>query len=268
MDYINLLHRDAEIQKRMEALKNPLKDVFKAPLPLLPPMDLEPATSSANSFRPTAMSQLPTAPTSATTTTVTHTTSLPPTAPTSAQSTAQAQPQLVITTRPVLRVTPPTTLYQYFPKHYRPLYREQQLPVSHDVAALILQWVAGLWAEELGFVDAIHTAHLAHFLYKARGFDNPWCLLQAYNTAVCLIDSWMAYQQYAQPPKIADIQPIYLQYHSETDRPVPLLCRHNFSAQWNFLPLGLLPPTGLPSDRPSLIARQLPPHGVNPLSPL
>uniref|UniRef100_A0A915KBU4 Uncharacterized protein n=1 Tax=Romanomermis culicivorax TaxID=13658 RepID=A0A915KBU4_ROMCU len=95
-------------------------------------------------------------------------------------------------------------LYQYFRDHYHTVYQELQPPVSPAIAVLILRWVAGLWAEELGIVDAVHTAHFTVFLYEARSLDNPSCLLQAYNTAVGLIDSWMAYPQYSpfqQPQK-------------------------------------------------------------------
>uniref|UniRef100_A0A915IUD8 Uncharacterized protein n=1 Tax=Romanomermis culicivorax TaxID=13658 RepID=A0A915IUD8_ROMCU len=52
-------------------------------------------------------------------------------------------------------------LYQYFHTHYGPMYQEPQLPISPEVAVLILQWVAGLWAEELGVVNTNHTAHSA-----------------------------------------------------------------------------------------------------------
>uniref|UniRef100_A0A915J8T6 Uncharacterized protein n=1 Tax=Romanomermis culicivorax TaxID=13658 RepID=A0A915J8T6_ROMCU len=99
--------------------------------------------------------------------------------------------------------------------------------------------VAGIWAEELGIVDAVQTAHFALFIYEAGCLDNPSCLIQAYKTAMGLIDSWMVYPQhmpFLQLPKSADIHAIFLQYHRDMDCPVPLLHHHNFLMHWNLLP--------------------------------
>uniref|UniRef100_A0A915JT68 Uncharacterized protein n=1 Tax=Romanomermis culicivorax TaxID=13658 RepID=A0A915JT68_ROMCU len=91
-DYICPLQCDPKIQKGLETLKNQPKVV------LPPPMDMEPARSSAPLLPPTVTSLPPTAPVSSRTTT----------------STMPAQPQLVITTRPVLGVAPPTSYVQRF----------------------------------------------------------------------------------------------------------------------------------------------------------
>uniref|UniRef100_A0A915HTX9 Uncharacterized protein n=1 Tax=Romanomermis culicivorax TaxID=13658 RepID=A0A915HTX9_ROMCU len=111
-DYISPLQRDAEIQRCLEALKNPPKMVFKVLLPPPPPMDVEQATSSTTSLPPRATLLPPTALTSARPTAISHTTSLPPTAPTSVPSTMPAQPSLVITTRPVVRAAAPAGTMQ------------------------------------------------------------------------------------------------------------------------------------------------------------
>uniref|UniRef100_A0A915L216 Uncharacterized protein n=1 Tax=Romanomermis culicivorax TaxID=13658 RepID=A0A915L216_ROMCU len=105
-DYISPLQCDTKIQKHLEALKNPLKLVFKVLLPSPPPMDMEPATSLSMYLPPTATSLPPTALMSITATTVTHTTSLPPTALMLVQPTRGAQPSLIITTPPVLGAVP------------------------------------------------------------------------------------------------------------------------------------------------------------------
>uniref|UniRef100_A0A915KC67 Uncharacterized protein n=1 Tax=Romanomermis culicivorax TaxID=13658 RepID=A0A915KC67_ROMCU len=76
---------------------------IRVPLPPAPPMDVEQATFSTTLLPPTTTSLLPTALTSAPTTTVATTASLPPTASTLVQSTAPAQLLLVITTGPVLK---------------------------------------------------------------------------------------------------------------------------------------------------------------------
>uniref|UniRef100_A0A915IH25 Uncharacterized protein n=1 Tax=Romanomermis culicivorax TaxID=13658 RepID=A0A915IH25_ROMCU len=61
-NYISPLHRKAKIQKRLEALKNLQKLVFKVLLPPTPLMDMEQTTSSSASLPPTAMLLPPTAP--------------------------------------------------------------------------------------------------------------------------------------------------------------------------------------------------------------
>uniref|UniRef100_A0A915IUC1 Uncharacterized protein n=1 Tax=Romanomermis culicivorax TaxID=13658 RepID=A0A915IUC1_ROMCU len=58
-DFISTSQGDAEIQRCLEALKNPLKAVFKVPLPPGPPMNTEPATSSSAWLQPTTTSLPP-----------------------------------------------------------------------------------------------------------------------------------------------------------------------------------------------------------------
>uniref|UniRef100_A0A915IJ55 Uncharacterized protein n=1 Tax=Romanomermis culicivorax TaxID=13658 RepID=A0A915IJ55_ROMCU len=159
-------------------------------------------------------------------------------------------------------------IYQYFGHHYHTKYSKPQPLISPDITILILRWVAGIWAEELRVINAVQTPHFTLFLYEAHSLDNLSCLIQAYNTTVGLIISWMAYPKYAsfpQPPESADIHRIFLQYHSEMDGPVPLLRHHYFSACWNLLPPQPLPPRGLPSDPPTMVVLLIPQPGTNQL---
>uniref|UniRef100_A0A915IID1 Uncharacterized protein n=1 Tax=Romanomermis culicivorax TaxID=13658 RepID=A0A915IID1_ROMCU len=104
--YISPLQQDAEVQRSLEALKNPPRPIFKVLLLPAPPMNMEQATSTAALLPPMTTSLPLTARTSAPTTTVLTTALLPPTASTSIQSTTPPQPSLVITTHPVLGAAP------------------------------------------------------------------------------------------------------------------------------------------------------------------
>uniref|UniRef100_A0A915L2Y5 Integrase zinc-binding domain-containing protein n=1 Tax=Romanomermis culicivorax TaxID=13658 RepID=A0A915L2Y5_ROMCU len=81
---------------------------------------------------------------------------------------------------------------QYFWDHYHPSYLEPHPPKSPNIATLILRWVSGIWDEELGCVEPVQNTHFTLFFYEAHGLDNQTCLVQAYNIAISLMDSWMA----------------------------------------------------------------------------
>uniref|UniRef100_A0A915IPY2 Uncharacterized protein n=1 Tax=Romanomermis culicivorax TaxID=13658 RepID=A0A915IPY2_ROMCU len=144
-------------------------------------------------------------------------------------STADWQPMLIIATAPYLE------LLSWL---VHPTYHELNLPISRAITMLILRWVSGIWAEELGCVDAVQTTHFALFLYEACGLNKPNCLIQAYNIAIGLIDSWMAYPQYTPfplRPNTANIHGIFLQYHRDANHLILLLGHHHLSIQWNLL---------------------------------
>uniref|UniRef100_A0A915JYC3 Uncharacterized protein n=1 Tax=Romanomermis culicivorax TaxID=13658 RepID=A0A915JYC3_ROMCU len=106
-DYISPLHSNAEVQHRLEVLKNPPpQPEFKTPLAPALPMDIEQSTTTKSDTAMTIMTSLPTiASTRPPSTTVT---SMLATTPVTMTTTA-SQPTLVMTTAPVLGAIPPAS---------------------------------------------------------------------------------------------------------------------------------------------------------------
>uniref|UniRef100_A0A915IQ64 Uncharacterized protein n=1 Tax=Romanomermis culicivorax TaxID=13658 RepID=A0A915IQ64_ROMCU len=173
-------------------------------------MDVEPTILKSAPIMPTTTSLQTRASRSVLLTTVTLTMAMT-TLTAATTSTTPMELRLVIATHPVLGAIPPASIDLHFKLQLPsetitlPNYGRFCTTNSPHLITLATPRYPPRIHPNVSCIDAVQTVHFALFLYEARGLNNPSCLIQAYNTAISLIDSWTFTQRPAGISKLTDL---------------------------------------------------------------